>query len=454
MFNKPILKQSARYWMISYFAVLLALGIAVSLEIISFNHNVRVDLTPGKIYSLSDQTIKVLKGLDKDILFTVFYQAGERKKHDEFFRLMSSFTHHIRYRLFDLDRNPNQAKLFGIAAYGQTIAECEGRETVLSSPTEKVVTSAILRLIKFNRREIYFTDGHGEPNLKRDYALLSDTLRGEGWQVEAFNLASGKDIPGRAYVLVVAGPKSDFLDGELEAIERYIQGGGKVIFMMEPLTHLPRVKKFLGKYQIILDNDVVIDKENKLFGSESLAPLIFSEPHPITNSLRSPALFSTTRSVEIENGSGKGSFASYLAKSSPYSWIKKATAEVMKKGNIDFQKGIDRKGPISVAVIVKASGIEGGKTGPEGEIVCFGDSDFVNDKYIGVLANKDLFLNTVEWLFGKKELISIRLKSYEYPFHHMTVRQGKWAFWLPVVIVPGIFLIMGVSVLVYRKWRG
>jgi hypothetical protein len=63
-------------------------------------------------------------------------------------------------------------------------------------------------------------------------------------------------------------------------------------------------------------------------------------------------------------------------------------------------------------------------------------------------------MNTVNWLAREKDLVSIRKKEYEYPYHHMTKEQGKWAFLVPVVVVPAIFLLIGIGVLIHRRWRG
>ena len=50
---------------------------------------------------------------------------------------------------------------------------------------------------------------------------------------------------------------------------------------------------------------------------------------------------------------------------------------------------------------------------PETRIVVFGDSDFVANGYLGIPGNKDLFLNTVNWLAQQENLISIRPRDPE-----------------------------------------
>jgi len=340
--RKPILKQSVKFWGVLMLKVSVALGVIIFLETISFNHKVRFDLTPARIYSLSDQTIKILKGLDKDIQFTIFYRQGERETHDDFFGQISLHSPHIKYRLVDLDRNPGKARLRGITVSGQTIAQCDGKEEMILFPTEEKVINTILKLTIKGRRNAYFTTGHAENELTKDYHILGKSLETEGWKLGAINLFGKEAVPAGTSVLIVAGPKHDFFDQELRAISRYIREGGKIIFMIEPFSKLPRLQRFLEEYQIILGDDIIVDKENKLMGGDFLAPLIpYFAQGPIADSLKSPALFCTARSVEIKEGGGGAYLTAYLAKSSGHSWGKKGETEV-KKGEFGFQEEVVR----------------------------------------------------------------------------------------------------------------
>jgi hypothetical protein len=117
--------------------IIFLLGIGVLVEIIAHNHNARVDLTPSEKYSLSAQTIQVLKGLKRDVSFVVFYRAGNRAYYEEFFQRYQGYSPRIHYRLFHLDRHPAQAKLYGISNYGQTVVESGVKKEIVSFPTEE-----------------------------------------------------------------------------------------------------------------------------------------------------------------------------------------------------------------------------------------------------------------------------------------------------------------------------
>lgn len=444
-------RRLTRSWLGLILTGALVLGIAILLEIISFNHNVRFDLTPTQSYSLSEQTIDLLKRIDKDIKFTVFYRQGERIRYDELFRQLSLYTSHIKYTLIDLDRNPGQAKLQGISAYEQTLVEWEGKKELLSGPTEDKILRLIIKYIRPGKRGIYFTTGHGENSPQEKYRLLSDVLEAEGWQVGVLNLSEAA-IPAGDSVLVIGGSQRDFSDEELRKLTQYLDGGGKMMLLIEPFVRLPNINSFLEKYRIGLGDGIIVDTENKLLGSDYLAPLISNFAHsPITNSFKSPAIFFTARPLLIKAGGSRTDLISFLASSSPASWVRRGEE---KSERIDFKEGVDLKGPVPVAIIANVPSGGNSRLGKFGAVACFGDADFVSNEYIEMLANKNLFVNTVSWLGMERELVSNRPQKYEFPFHFLTKKQGLWIFWVLVVFLPALPLTIGLCIFIYRRWRG
>ncbi|MBI4476631.1 MAG: hypothetical protein HY654_05625 [Acidobacteria bacterium] len=118
----------------------------------------------------------------------------------------------------------------------------------------------------------------------------------------------------------------------------------------------------------------------------------------------------------------------------------------------------DKQGPVSIAVAVTgeapdAKAPDGGKEGegqkPEARVAAFGDSDFASNNAFGISGNRDLFLNTVNWLSQQENLISIRPKEPEDRRITLTADQQQRIFWLSLVIIPGAVLAGGI----YTWWR-
>jgi len=70
------LNRSARYGTHMLITVLIVLGILALIGAISVRHHLRFDLTKTKRHSLSDETIKVLNSVNKEVNAIAFYQEN------------------------------------------------------------------------------------------------------------------------------------------------------------------------------------------------------------------------------------------------------------------------------------------------------------------------------------------------------------------------------------------
>ncbi len=439
-----------RFWGNFFLISLLVSGVVVFLEILSFNHNAYFDLTPGKIHSFSDQTKKILRSLEKEVEFIAFYRLDDRSEINDFFQRLCDISPKLRYRLIDLERNPGKAELYGVD-HTQAFVEYDGKRKIIPYPTEERIVNAILRLVRDTTKTVYFSKGHGE---YEGYSDLKQDLKTQNWKSGDIYLNKQKDIPYHETVLLIAAPERDLQENEKAVMDKYLGKGGKIVMLLEPFTRLPNLEDFLKKYHMALSDGIIVDEEHKLSGGDYLAPLVFpNRGCSFVRQLASYSVFSTVRSLEIMEGDDDMISATSLARTSRESWTK-TNKEDVKKGNIDFQEGIDTPGPLEVAVWVRITGEDNGGKKTEGELICFGDSDFIKDSYYNVFANKDLFLNTLEWLARDKDLISIRPKKIEYPFHFLNVAQGRLLFWVSIIVLPAIFLIISVAIFMFRRVRG
>jgi ABC-type uncharacterized transport system involved in gliding motility auxiliary subunit len=75
----------------------------------------------------------------------------------------------------------------------------------------------------------------------------------------------------------------------------------------------------------------------------------------------------------------------------------------------------------------------------------FGDSDFAANAWLGIPGNRDLFMNTINWLAQQENMISIRPRDPKDRRITLTADQQTRIFWLTVVIIPGLVLLAGVQ---------
>jgi ABC-type uncharacterized transport system involved in gliding motility auxiliary subunit len=161
------------------------------------------------------------------------------------------------------------------------------------------------------------------------------------------------------------------------------------------------------------------------------------------------------RSVSIGGSIREGIIARSLAKTGPEAWAETNKDEI-EIGKVKFQNGRDKKGPISVAAAVNVDLQLGQKKEyTKGNFVVYGDSDFVNNYHLYLGGNKDLFLNTVAWLAGEKDLVSVRPKDIARgSFVIVTPDQAKMCFWLSLVVEPLLVLFIGIAICTLRRIKG
>ena len=436
-------------------AVNLAVYTAVAVAIVVLanwfvdRHNRRWDLTPNQSYSLSPQTTKVLKELKNDLTIYVFDRESGFRGRRDLLDNYSALTHRVTVRYVDPDRQPSLAGQFGIRNYGTVVVAGGDRHFEAQSSTEEGVTNAIVRLLK-GQKTVYFIQGHGERDVdssdRAGYGRVKKQLENENRQVKTLVLLQKMEVPADCSLLVIAGPRNDFLAQEVETIKKYLTGGGRALFLLDPGVELTNLAKLLADWNVTLRNDLAIDENPvaQLVGASPSMPLILKYgSSPIVQPLaRTATLFPLTRSFEVGKEYKAGVSAESLCETSPDSF---GVADFDPKvREVRYRAGKDTKGPLSVAVAGTIAGEGEKKT--EGRFVAVGTSMLAVNTYLPFEGNRDLFMNMVNWLSAEEDLISIRPKPPESQRLNMTAQQMRRVLYLGVFGLPILIIALGTSV--------
>ncbi|MBK7950312.1 MAG: hypothetical protein IPK00_16565 [Deltaproteobacteria bacterium] len=81
-----------------------------------------------------------------------------------------------------------------------------------------------------------------------------------------------------------------------------------------------------------------------------------------------------------------------------------------------------------------------------GRLVVFGDSDFATNQYLDDLRNRDLFVNSVNWLAGEVESITLRPNVSRASSFEMSQDQFRFLQFLSLLVVPEAIAVVGVLV--------
>jgi len=412
-------------------------------------HNRRWDLTPDQKYSLSPQTTKLLKELKRDITIFAFDQERPPRGRRDLLDNYSALTPRVTLRYVDPDRQPSLARQFAVRNYGTIIVAAGDRHFEAQSATEEGVTNAIVRVLK-GQKTIYFIQGHGERDLESSeragYDRIKKQLDNENYQVKTLVLLQKMEIPADCSLLVIAGPRNDYLPPEVETMRKYLTGGGRAMFLLDPSVELMNLTKLLADWNVTVRNDLVIDENPiaQLFGTRPEMPLVIKYgSSPIVQPLaRTATLFPLTRSFEIGKDYKAGVSAESLCETTADSFGVADFSSAMRE--IRFRAGKDYKGPLAVAVSGTVTGSGGNK--PEGRFVAVGTSSLAANAYLGFQGNRDLVMNMVNWLSADEDLISIRPQPPEMQQLRVNAQQMRRVLYLGVLGLPLLIIAAGTTI--------
>ena len=449
-------KQAIAHWIELSLMVFFVAGSLALANYIALRHTVRIDLTPEKRYTLSEQTVQVLATLAGPLRITVFYRQQEKQEIQDVLELFSRASDKFIYELLDLEKNPARAEALNVKGYGAGIMEYEGRREKMFAVSEDGLLTAILKLTEKAEKTVRFVKGHGEKDIygtdaKNSYSMICKALQAENYRVEELLLMQAQAVPPDTQALIIAGPEKDFLPREIEMLDAYLKSGGRVLMLCDPFP-LPALESYLKEKQIQLSRDYLIDTQSKLMAFDHLTPIIIPDKrHPIARNINEAIIFPVCRSVMPLDQVA----VEVLALSGPESWAETDTQSV-RTNTVSFNPDQDIRGPVPVAVITPVDGsAAAGQAPPQGLLITMGNSAFVTNHYINVLGNKDFFMNTINWLAEKSGMLSARSKSGGAPvsMFFLTEMQSKLVFWSAVVIEPSVVLLIGIMVIAWRRFK-
>ncbi len=453
-------KRQTKYGAYLALYVLITLAILAAANYLAQRYDKTFDATSNKMFSLSDQTKKVVGNLKQDVKI-YYFDRGDRMSESRFgpsprdlLGRYGSLSHRVSVEYVDPTKNPKKAVDMKINATGTTIVEVGDRREEAKSLSEEQITNALIRALKVQKRTACFLEGHGEHEIENSesngFSAVKEALENSNFTTKGVSLMQ-KDaaVPSDCTVLIVGGPRTDPLDIEIQAIRKYVEGGGRALFLLDPETKGVKSEalvKLLADWGVKVNNDLAVDLSGvgQIFGADELSPLVTKyESHPITREMRNVAsLFPLSRTVEPGDSKDKVSVEKLFSTTArAYATTNFASGQV----RVDPKK--DKAGPLTLAV---AGTYRGDKEGVQGRFVAVGSSRFVTNSTMNFPGgNRDLFLNMMSWLSSDEDLISIRPKEQEDRRLSLSVSQMNRIFYASVLGFPLIIIASGT----YVWWR-
>ena len=439
-------KRSSRLGTNTTILTVAVLAILVIVNFVGYRHHKSFDLTTEKLYTLSDQTKKIVRDLTQDVTIVRFAKLSDA----QFDNLMTEYKNlspHIKYENVDPQEKPDVAREYGATHMGDVIVASGPHKETLQGTTEEAVTTAILKVTRNQSKLVCFVTGHGERSLTDDgamgYSMADQGLKKEDYATKTINLASSTEVPSDCDVLVIAGPTQALFPQETAMVSRYLDGGGKALIEVDPITENkqsePNLESIFQKWNINVGNNIVIDSSGmgRLLGAGPAIPLVINYgDSPITKTLqRTMTFFPLARTVSIADKSKLEPMDTELLMTSQQSFT---TPKL--EHEVSYNPKTDTMGPLSLGVAASDPDSKNAR------LVVIGDSDFASNQAIDQASNGDLFFNTIDWLAQDENLISIRPKSPVNRRIVLTQGQSIALEWFELFLLPGFVVILGMSI--------
>ncbi len=406
--NLRNLRKHSRRWL---GLILLLLVVGTCSWLTQKYHHV-FDWTRDNRNSLSETSRDVLQQVKGTLLITVLARnaASERKAVLRQVKKYSSIKPEIDFKFLDVDKEILLAKELHLNNANQMRLDYNSRFEIIDSISEREITNALQRLTRQTVPWVAFLTGHGERDPfneeNQGYSTLKQTLETSGVQVQDLNLLKTTVIPDNISVLVVASPQAPLLAGEEKLIIDFVEAGGDLLWLSDPLPAdaqqpLSLLAEKLGLSWV---DGTIIDANQELrsilgIKHPAIVPVVEYQQHDITNKLKNQTLFPFVSGIAIatpENWQAKPLFYSL-----PGAWAETGS---LSGGSVVFDSASgDTKGPLLIA----ASLLRNIDKDTQQRVVLIGDSDFASNIYIGNGGNLTLIVSVLQWLAHDDERISL-----------------------------------------------
>ena len=508
MIERGRLNLKGKAWRSLKVGILGILLICVVVNLFGRHIRGRLDLTPGKTYTLSSTTRSVLGSLE-DVVTIKFFASRELPPQVDLVKrdvedLLADYAAAAGDNMQLLRFSPStgdpealaEAEQMGIPAIQFNVLgqdEFQVRQGYLgisiqyadetanvpfvrqTDDLEYRLTSAVLALTDPARSTIGFLTGHGEADIAGEASGLAETL-GQNFQVAEVDITDGGGIPDSVRVLIIQGPETPLSESEGAELRAFLAGGGNMLLMVQPLTidetqafpnpqpH-PVLDGLLADYGVAVPEGMVIDHRSS--GRVTLSSGSgggYVVPYPLW-----PIVVPASAHAMVEGLSGV-----LLPWASPLDLSAADTSTVTPLlATTEFGQHLTgphplnpqfdwnsiaadlRPQPMAAAILPRQSGTVAEDSGVPagGRLVLVGDADFASNRFLGGEAGNIVFLtNAVDWLAQDESLIQIRSKLrsappllYSSEFMRDAAKYGN------LIGIPLLFVLIGAWRLARRR---
>jgi len=446
--------------------ILLAILIAVNLFVDALPSTwTQYDISASQLYSLTSSTKVVCQNLEKDVTIYWITQSGaEDTVTERLLDVYQALSDHITV----VKKNPDVYPTFAAQYTDDTVknnslvVECGDKSRYIAYSDiyeydtteyyqtgsvsayfdgEGEITTAIGYVVSDDLPVLYVMSGHGELELGDS---ISKAISKANYETKELSLLTVDEIPEDCDAIIINGPESDISEEEAQMLSTYVENGGHLLVFsgLQESGRLTNLDSVIENYGVTVNEGIVVEGDRNYYAFQApylcipeisdadiTSPLKEKNSYvlaPIAQGLTVPSYGSATVTSLLETSE------SAYSKLDGYAIT-----------DYEYAEG-DIYGPFSLAVSVEDG---------EGKIVWVSSDYFVDETYISYSAgaNSDFALNSLSWMIGAEDSISIRSKSLNYNYLTISDSQASKIKICLIGIIPLGYLLYGVDEALRRR---
>jgi len=350
------------------------------------------------------------------------------------------------------------------------------------------MTGAIKKLSLGAMPRVAWLTGHGEHALSDEGVARATGEIRKNYELVEVDLTAEEQIPQDINTAILAASTENFSDLELYKLDQFILRGGRLaVFLNRKMVDMQNqfmpvqdnrsnIFSFMEHYGIRWDDKLLLDKNNyQVQAMQNLgflqipvamnypfAPRIsdLNEDNPIVNRLNELGFFFVNE-ITPTRDSGKLSFTPLMNTSemTGFAMPDQRTRSINIAANQQFPDYLYREGSKTIAAVLEGEHLSwfgdsrpdsidypdmhlGASMAPS-VMVALGNATFTKQQFM-VPASLTFLLNTVDWLYDRNGLISIRSKNVQpTQLEEMTPGKRQGLKWINILLAPVIIVIFG-----------
>lgn len=466
--------------------VVIAIVIVVNLMVGELPATVtKVDTSSLKLYTLTDTSVQIVKGLTEDVTMYYIVQNGsEDSSIEEMLDRYASYSSRVSVRKIDPTSNPGfsskytddtlsnnsviveSAKRYSVVLYNEIYTTEYSEEDIYNyymtgqTPKgtqyfngESKLTTAIDYVTSDDLPVLYVVTGHGEVTLPE---LVTKDAKAENILSEEISLLTTLVIPDDAGTVLLNAPSTDLTENEADILRKYLGKGGKLLLITDYSVtsekKMPNLMALVKEYGLQPESGLLFEANTSYYTSQP--HYLIPKLNPGADVAKNLSSANITTIVPFCHGisevDGTAKLVQAVLSTSDSAYLK-STEYLESLANMTVEEAKEIKNPYEK--------MDGDKTGPffvgayaedtqtGGKLLWF-SSPTMLDEGMYQSYNSELFMSSLTTLCEKSSSISILGKAMQ--IQSLAVSMGSVYFWGAIMI---LVLPVGCAVLGLVIWN-